>query len=321
MQNNPMSKRPLLLSVMFFLSTLALLVIIYLPALHGAFVFDDEVFIRDNPMLQSPRALWHIWCDLGISDYWPIFYTTVLAELRLFGDVMVGYHLVNLVLHALNATLVVLIARRLSIFAPYLIGALFALHPVCVESVAWIMQVKTLLATSFFFLSLLFYLDFDRYGGKRRYGLAWWFFVASLLTKTHMVLHPLLALVLVAWRKGWGITRRDLIPALGLIPPALLLGVIAVRQQRLFDTYRDTPPLGSVLERLLHGAGAFWFYVGKVLCPRDLMLVYPYEKWDIGDPSAFLPLLGFLALGLLALALFTFGRKGGLVPPIYVLEN
>ena len=292
----------------YFLLMLGLLVVVYFPALDGGFVFDDEVFLRDNPMLRDPHALWHIWCDLGISDYWPIFYTAALAELRMFGDFMVGYHLVNLALHALNATLVALIARRLRLFAPFFLGALFALHPVAVESVAWIMQIKTLLATSFFLSSLIFFLDFDRHGAGKRYAAAWLFFLASLLTKTHMVLHPFLALVLIAWQKGWRLTRGNLWAALGLLPPAVLLGLLAVRQQALHDSFADTPPLGPPLLRLLHGAGAFWFYVEKALFPHNLMVVYPYWRWDAADVRSYLPLCGLLALVLLALLL-----RGGML--------
>ena len=295
--------------VLYFLALFALLLVVYYPALRGGFVFDDLVYIRDNPMLQAPGALRLIWTDLGISDYWPIFYSLVLGELKMFGDGMVAYHLVNIVLHALNATLLALLLRRLKVFAPFLIGVLFALHPVCVESVAWIMQVKTLLGTAFGLAAAICYLDFDQQGGKWRYAGVWLLFTASLLTKTHLVLLPFMVLILALWRRSFpAVRRRDLVAVAGLLPSALVLGAIAVRQQLLHDSYRDMPELGSWLERLLNGAGAFWFYWGKAYFPRDLMLIYPSWHWHAED------IMGWVALfALFAAFVCALWRGGGLL--------
>src|SRR5215469_7094514 len=157
-------------------------VLAYLPALHGALLWDDDHHVT-SPELQSIHGLWRIWFDPGATQqYYPLLHSAFWIEHRLWGGWMPGYHIVNVLLHAAAAWLVIAIVRRLGIRGATLAGFLFALHPVCVESVAWISEQKTTLAAVFYLSAALFYLRFHRTGSRRHYAVAIGLFVLALLT-------------------------------------------------------------------------------------------------------------------------------------------
>src|ERR1039457_3894350 len=141
----------------------------YLPALRGDALWDDN-FHLTSPDLQSLHGLWRIWFELGATQqYYPLLHSAFWLEHRIWGDAVLGYHLVNIVLHALSACLVVLIARQLSLKGAWLAGFVFALHPVQVESVAWISEQKSTLSGVFCLAALLVYLHFDRSRRRQKY--------------------------------------------------------------------------------------------------------------------------------------------------------
>ena len=134
----------------------------YLPAVRGGFLWDDDFHVT-QPELQSVDGLRRIWCELGATQqYYPLLHSAFWVEHRLWGDSLVGYHLVNILLHAAAACLVVAVVRRLALPGAYLAGLIFALHPVCVESVAWISEQKNTLSTVFYLGAALVYLRFDQ---------------------------------------------------------------------------------------------------------------------------------------------------------------
>ncbi len=134
---------------------------VYWPALSGGFVLDDDLLITANPTIQSPDGLYQLWTGKAI-DYWPVTNSVLWIEWRLWRMNSTGYHVTNLALHIIDALLVWLILRRLAIPGAFLAAPLFAVHPVNVESVAWIAQLKNVLAMLFFLLSILWYLDFEQ---------------------------------------------------------------------------------------------------------------------------------------------------------------
>src|SRR5437879_10525994 len=142
-----------------YLGALALCVVTlaaYLPALHGGFIWDDDRYVTHNYLLIAPDGLRRIWFSLDApSQYFPFAYTVLRIERSLWDLNPVGYHCVNIVLHLGNALLVWCILARLKVPGAWLAGAIFALHPVQVESVAWISELKNLLMGSFFLLTLL----------------------------------------------------------------------------------------------------------------------------------------------------------------------
>src|ERR1017187_7694998 len=121
---------------------LLLTVVTYLPALRNGFIWDDDDHLTANPAMTAPNGLRMIWSSLTVSRYYPLTLTTFWVEHRFWGLNPLPYHLVNIGLHALNGCLIFLVLRRLCIPGASLVAMLWAVHPVNVESVAWITELK-----------------------------------------------------------------------------------------------------------------------------------------------------------------------------------
>ena len=183
----------------------------YLPAINGGLLWDDAAHVT-APVLQSGHGLERIWFELGATQqYYPVLHSAFWLEHRLWGDSVLGYHLLNIGLHATAACLFALVLVRLRpdpgaakrwLGTEWLAAAVFALHPVCVESVAWISEQKNTLSLVFYLLAALAYLRFD--GGRQRkwYGLAFGLFVLALLTKSVTATLPAALLLGLYWRRG-----------------------------------------------------------------------------------------------------------------------
>jgi hypothetical protein len=152
-----------------FLAILCVTLIAYLPALRGGILWDDNMHVT-RPDLRTVHGLWRIWFELGAAQqYYPLLHSAFWFEHCMWGDAVLGYHLTNVILHAGSAFLVAMIVRRLSLPGAWLAGFLFALHPVCVEAVAWISEQKSTLSGVFFLAAALAYLGFDRSRRKLHY--------------------------------------------------------------------------------------------------------------------------------------------------------
>ena len=271
----------------------ALVLIGYWPAVHGGFIWDDSVLLSDNAMIKAPDGLYRFWFTTEAHDYWPLTSTTFWAEWRLWGMDPTGYHVTNLALHALEALLLWAILLKLRVGGAYLAALVFAVHPVNVESVAWIAQRKNLLALLFLLLTTLFFLKADtddegrgprpRFGpGGRWYWLSLTAFLLALLAKGSVATAPVLLLLLIWWRKR-RVTTGDLVR---IVPFAAIAAVLVV-VNIWFQTHGNTEPIraASLGERLL-GAGAVpWFYLSKALLPVQLAFVYPQWHVEIGNAS------------------------------------
>ena len=192
----------------------------YQPAWHGELVWDDDHHIT-RPYLQSWDGLGRIWFEHRATlQYYPLVHSVFWIEHRLFGDATFGYHLVNIALHAANALLVVMVLRQLAIPGAWLAAAVFALHPLQVETVAWITELKNTLSTFFYLAAALAYLRFDRTRKPLWYATALGLFVAALLTKTVAGTLPGALLVVLWWLRGRLSWTRDVLP----VAPFFLLG-------------------------------------------------------------------------------------------------
>src|SRR5208283_6003571 len=184
--NRPDPRRDLVLAGLL----LAAVFLAYLPAIHGGLLLDDDLHIT-KPALQSVGGLGRIWFDVGATQqYYPVVHTAFWLEHRLWGDSVAGYHLINVLLHACAAGLVVLIMRRLRLPGGWLAAFLFALHPVCVESVAWIAEQKNTLSTFLALGAALAYLRFDEERDRPHFWMALGLFGLALLGKTAVVTLP-----------------------------------------------------------------------------------------------------------------------------------
>jgi tetratricopeptide (TPR) repeat protein len=253
----------------------------YLPAWNGTPIWDDNAHLT-KPELRSVEGLARIWTQPGATQqYYPLVHTVFWSEHRLWGDWPAGYHLLNILLHCTSALLLVRILRGLDIPGAWLAAAIFALHPIQAESVAWISELKNMLSGVFYFGSVLAYLRFDRTRNLASYCAALALLVLGLLSKTVIATLPATMLVIFWWKRGKLSWREDVLPLI----PFFLLGTAA----GLFTSWVERNLVGaegsdfnySVIERVLIAGRAIWFYLGKLFWPLDLILVYP--RWQVSQ--------------------------------------
>ena len=260
----------------------------YWPALHGQQVWDDDAHVT-RPELQSVSGLWEIWTDLDATQqYYPLLHSAFWLEHRLWGDSTLGYHLANVLLHASAAVLLVLTLQRLKLPGAWLAGLLFAVHPVCVESVAWISEQKNTLSLVFYLLAALAYLRFDgergRPGAARLYLLASFLFVLALLTKSVTATLPAALLVVLWWQRGGLAWRRDALPLIPWLAAGISSGLFTSWVERVIGGAEGAAFDLTLVQRFLLAGRVVWFYLGKLVWPSGLIFVYP--RWDVRSAAA-----------------------------------
>jgi protein O-mannosyl-transferase len=254
--------------------------VIYWPALAGGMVWDDEAHVT-RPGLQSVEGLLRIWTDLhATQQYYPLLHSAFWFEHVLWGDATLGYHFANVLLHAADAWLLVLLLEDLAVPGAALAGFLFAVHPVCVESVAWISEQKNTLSLLFYLLAARAYLRFDRDPSRpRTYVAATLWFLCALLSKSVTATLPAALMVVSWWRKGrLSLSRegRYLGPWLAL---AIASGLFTSWVERTIGGAQGGDFDLAFGQRLLLAAHTLWFYVGILLWPTKLILIYP--RWNV----------------------------------------
>ncbi len=293
----PSPARPFSRSIWFAAIPLATLAA-YWPALQGGFVWDDNAHVT-SAALRSFRGLWRIWFSLGATQqYYPLLHSAFWLEHRFWGDAVLGYHLVNVAQHALAACLVVLILRRLAIPGAWLAGLVFALHPVCVESVAWISEQKSTLSAVFYLSSAFIYLGFDRTRRRSAYLWALGLFVCALLSKTVTATLPAALLLIFWWQRGRLDFRRDVRPLLPWFAIGAAAGLFTAWVERTYIGAQGADFAITPGERILIAGRAVWFYAAKLFWPSNLIFTYPRWHIDPAAPVQYLYLLALLALGI-----------------------
>ena len=314
----------------------AVTLLAYLPVLRAGFIWDDNGHVT-RPDLRSLDGLVRIWTEVGATQqYYPVLHTAFWIEHGLWGDAPLGYHLLNILLHAVSAGLFVLVLRRLAVPGAGFAGFVFALHPVAVESVAWISEQKNTLSLVFYLLAALSYLDFeegrdgDAAASSRRkvlglppYAAASVFFLLALFSKSVTATLPAALLVVIWWRRGRLSWRRDVLPLAPWFVAGGAAGFLTSWVESHFIGARGADFGLSALERCLLAGRVAWFYLGKMLWPADLIFIYPRwtveagAAWQYLFPLAWIALLGALLWrrqrGLLAGLLFF---VGSLVPAL-----
>jgi Flp pilus assembly protein TadD len=321
---------PLLLMLATFIA--------YQPVWHGGFLWNDFCIPH------GPHDLGH-YTWKGLDDIWfhethqyyPLTYTTCWLEYHLWGLNTTGYHVDNILLHSLSSILIWTILRRLSVPGAWLAAAIFALHPVNVESVAWLAERKNCLSCFFFLCAILAALKFwlpelqagvgspqsvvhspqssasplssilNPPSSLPYYWLSFSLFVCALLSKTTTIPLPAVILLLVWWKRG-RITWADFRPCIPFFVAGMAIGLITHHMEHQLGAHGRDFQI-SFVDRCLIAARSFWFYLGKLIWPHPVIFVY--SRWKIGPSPglAWISLIAFLpALIVLWLARKTWGR-------------
>ncbi len=285
---------------LFGLFLVAITLIAYGPAWRAGFIWDDDAYLTQNPLLTAPDGLRRIWFSLDSpSQFFPLTYTTFYVERALWGLNPAGYHLVNLLLHAANALLVWRVLARLRVPGAWLAAAIFALHPVQVESAAWITERKNVLMGFFFLLTLWGWVRFiDEKNGRRwrYYILALVFYALALLAKTTACTLPA-ALLLILWLEKTPVNWRRLAQVAPFVAMGIGMGLVTVWWERHHQGTQGKLFEIGLVERALIASRAVWFYAGKLLWPANLTFSYPRWTISASDPRAYGWVLATAALG------------------------
>ena len=288
-------KSPLSTPALGILLIIGVVAVVYIPAMKAGFVWDDDSMLTQNVVLK-PDGLHRSWFTTDQPNYWPITWTSYWIENKLWGLDPAGYHLTNILIHALCALLIWRILKRLKIPWPLPAALVFAVHPVAVESVAWISQRKTILSMLFFLIALLSYLKFEDSRSRPLHGWALASFVLALLSKGSVVGLPVVLLLCAWWRRG-RIQRRDIIRSLPFFAASAVMSAVEIWFQIHQSIGADVVRADGLLARAAGAGTAVWFYILKTLWPARLIFVYP--RWHI-DPAHVLVWIPDLALVALA---------------------
>lgn len=299
-----------------------LVLVVYLPVIHCGFVWDDDASVTENMTLRSLYGLYRTWTDITANQqYYPLTHTSFWMEYHLWGLKPLGYHLDNVLLHAIGALLIWFILRRLSMPGAWLAAAIFALHPVNVESVAWITERKNTLSGVFYFSALLAYLhyagigDVKRAGNLRVYGLALGLFACALFSKTATSTLPA-AILLILWWKRDRLAWRDALDLLPFFALAFVMG----RTTAWLEKYHA----GAVGEtwslpfagKVLVAGKALAFYAGKLFLPINIIHIYP--RWQVNPSDAGQYVFPVIVMAV-TVALWLLRKRIGKTPLVAVL--
>lgn len=275
-------------------------VLAYLPLWHAGFIWDDRSLVVDNPLIRRGDGLWRFWCSTKPVDYYPVTSTMWWLEWRLWGGNPTGYHAVNLSLHVLAAVLLWRLLVRLRLPGAWLAAAIFAVHPVNVESVAWIAEQKNLLAMVFYLVSLSCFLRSRPSAGSAGassgvsprvwYGLALVAAGLALLSKTAVAPIPVILLGLVAWQQ-WKVKGADVLSVLPFFALTVAIGTASWWFQSHRAIGGDIVRTDGFWGRLAGAGWAIGFYAGKALLPVGLRSLYPRWQIDAGQWWSYLPVL------------------------------
>jgi protein O-mannosyl-transferase len=291
----------------------------YWPVLHAGFIWDDDAHVT-TPALRSAHGLWRIWTEVGATQqYYPLLHSFFWLQNKLWGSAPLGYHAVNIALHAVDAVLVALVLRRLAVPGALFAALVFALHPVQAESVAWISEQKNTLSALLYLSAALAYLRFSAANddmapdmattkdvsvtaaprsGIRWYALATVLFTAALLTKTVTATLPATLLVIAWWRRGRISWRREVALLVPWFCLALIAGWVTTWIERTLIGAEGMAFDLSFAQRAILAGRAIWFYLGKLCWPTPLVFIYPRWTLDASATWQWIPLAAAVTVGL-----------------------
>jgi tetratricopeptide (TPR) repeat protein len=266
---------------------------VYSPALQGTFLWDDRIDIVENILLRTPDGLWKIWTQPALLyDFYPIKHTVQWVQWQLWGDNTLGYHVTNLALHLLGAFLFWRVLRQLGLRLAWLGALLFTVHPIAVESVAWIAELKNTLSLPPLLLSFSAFIAYSERGRRADYLGAMGWFLGSMLCKTGAVTFPVFLVIFLWWKRG-RLVPRDAATLTPFFLVSIVLGLVTMWFQHHRAIGDATFEVGGLAARVALAGTTLAFYLGKCVWPAGLLPIYP--RWAIEPPSwwQFLPWLVF----------------------------
>jgi tetratricopeptide (TPR) repeat protein len=278
------------------LGLLGITAIAYLPAILGGFIWDDDAYVQHNAALRSLRGLWNIWAHTSATpQYYPLVHTTFWIEYHLWGAegaAAMGYKIINVLLHATSAILLWWLLRFLKLPGAWLAAAIFAVHPIQVESVAWITERKNVLSGVFYLLAFRTYFkaigadgewktEDGRITSRSSYLLAFLFFLLALFSKTVTATMPAAMLLILWWKRG-RLRLRDCLPLIPFFLVGMVMGgITGYLEHTQVGAHGTEWSALTPVDRVLIAGRAIWFYAEKLILPIRLSFIYP--RWNI-DP-------------------------------------
>ena len=282
---------------------LLLLLLVFLAYVRvgaAGFIWDDESHLTQNPCIIGPLGLADIWTSAS-AVYYPLVLTTFWILHHFVGLNPLPYHILNVAFHAASALLLWRVLVQLRVRGAWVGAAMWALHPVLVQSVAWITEMKNTQSAFFYLLAISCFLQAR---DRKRNGIFYWltifFFVAAITSKPSTVMLPVVLALCLWWREG-GIAQRDLRLFLPFILISLLASGWTIWEQKFHSHATGAEWVQTPLQRILISADAIWFYLLKLIWPHPLIFIY--SRWNV-DPSRWLAWIPLVALLLAATALF-----------------
>ena len=314
---------------------IGLVCLAYVQVFNAGFIWDDESHLTQNPCIVGPLGLKEVWTS-GRAIYYPLVLTTFWTLHKLVGLSPWPYHLLNVLLHAGSALLLWRVLRQLNVRGAWLGAALWALHPVMVQSVAWVTELKNTQSGFFYLLSVFCFLKSDaaiqgraisasllRRTGEHRsllFALSLAFFILATLSKPSVVMLPVVLFLCIWWRAGrprW----HDVVALAPFVLISALASFWTVFEQKFHAGATGAEWEQTWLDRLIIAGRAIWFYLAKLIWPHPLIFIYPRWEIDSSQLTAYLPLLAALA-GLLVLWLnrAKWGRAGFFAAAYFVVS-
>jgi hypothetical protein len=300
-----------------FFMRLAILVLaalwIYSPVYHPFFpadwLWDDDQLLTANATVQTTTvsSLLKLWLSPDGADYFPLSYTALWLQWPFFKMWPTGYHLTTIVLHIIGALLVWRLFVVMRVPGAWLAGVLFAVHPVCVESVTWVSELKNTLSLPLFLLSAINFVKYDDAHEEsptawRSYALSVIFFLLSMLAKTSVVAMPVVLLLYIWWKRGT-VTVRDLVRTSPFFLISIVLGIVTIYYQHGRAIGQETIIVGGADSRIATAGMLILFYLKTIFWPVTLLPIYP--KWEVDPPQPW----QFLAWPVIAAAAWWFWKN------------
>lgn len=257
---------------------------IYSPVSDADWHWDDDYLLTNNPAVQSPDGLPGLWIAPSTADYFPLTMSALWLLWKFFGPDPAGYHTVSTLLHALSGLMLWNLLHLMRQRGAWFAALLFTVHPLCVESVAWISELKNTISLPLFLAAASFWVLFREKHSKGTYLAALGFFLLSMLAKSSCVMFPVAILLYTWWREN-RLTVRDIVASAPFFLVSLLLGLVTLHFQ-LERAIGDEPiPIGGIASRFAIAGTAILFYLSKIAWPHPLLPSYP--QWDMNPPVAF----------------------------------